>query len=92
MLGLAVESFVWPIAIIVYTYQPKIVKSCSKNDAMKAPVLLIIIKKNKFCKLLSPFVIEKPSQVISYQVIIVTARAFDDNHSFGISLFTDNLP
>ena len=63
MLGLAVESFVWPIAIIVYTYQPKIVKSCSKNnlknDAMKAPVLLIIIKK--FCKLLSPFVIEKPS-------------------------------
>ena len=65
MLGLAVESFVWPIAIIVYTYQPKIVKSCSKNnlknDAMKAPVLLIIIKKNKFCKLLSPFVIEKPS-------------------------------
>ena len=65
MLGLAVESFVWPIAIIVYTYQPKIVKSCSKNnlknDAMKAPVLLVIIKKNKFCKLLSPFVIEKPS-------------------------------
>ena len=65
MLGLAVESFVWPIAIIVYTYQPKIVKNCSKinlkNDAMKAPVLLIIIKKNKFCKLLSPFVIEKPS-------------------------------
>ena len=65
MLGLAVESFVWPIAIIVYTYQPKIVKSCSKNnlknDAMKAPVLLIVIKKNKFCKLLSPFVIEKPS-------------------------------
>ena len=68
MLGLAVESFLWPIAIIVYTYQPKIVKSCSKNnlknDAMKAPVLLIIIKfykKNKFCKLLSPFVIEKPS-------------------------------
>ena len=65
MLGLAVESFVWPIAIIVYTYQPKIVKSCSKNnvknDAMKTPVLLIIIKKNKFCKLLLPFVIEKPS-------------------------------
>ena len=65
MLGLAVETFVWPIAIIVYTYQPKIVKSCSKNnlknDAMKAPVLLIVIKKNKFCKLLSPFVIEKPS-------------------------------
>ena len=66
MLGLAVESFVWPIAIIVYTYQPKIVKSCSKNnlknDAMKAPVdLLIVIKKNQFCKLLSPFVIEKPS-------------------------------
>ena len=66
MLGLAVESFVWPIAIIVYTYQPKIVKSCSKNnlknDAMKLPVdLLIVIKKNKFCKLLSPFVIEKPS-------------------------------
>ena len=65
MLGLAVESFVSPIAIIVYTYQPKIVKSCSKNnlknDAMKAPVLLIVIKKNKFCKLLSPFVIEKPS-------------------------------
>ena len=66
MLGVAVESFVWPFAIIVYTYQPKIVKSCSKNnlknDAMKAPVdLLIVIKKNKFCKLLSPFVIEKPS-------------------------------
>ena len=44
MLGVAVESFVWPIAIIVYTYQPKIVKSCSKNnlknDAMKTPVLL----------------------------------------------------
>ena len=65
MLGLAVESFVWPFAIIVYTYQPKIVKSCSKNnvknDAMKTPVLLIIIKKNKFFKLLPPFVIEKPS-------------------------------
>ena len=65
MLGLAVESFVWPTAIIVYTYQPKNSKSCSKNnlknDAMKAPVLLIIIKMDKVCKLLSPFVIEKPS-------------------------------
>ena len=39
----------------------------------------------------SPFFVEKPAQVISYQVIVVTPRALDDNHSFRISLFTDNL-
>ena len=59
MLGLAVESFVWPIAIIVYTYQPKIVKSFSKinlrNDAMKAPVLLIIIKKEQVLQITLTF-------------------------------------
>ena len=66
MLGLAVESFVWPIAIIVYTYQPKIVKSCSKNDAMKAPVLLIIIKKGQVLQITLTFCHQKT--ILGYQL------------------------
>ena len=66
MLGLAVESFVWPIAIIVYTYQPKIVKSCSKNDAMKAPVLLIVMKKEQVLQITLTFCHRKT--ILGYQL------------------------
>ena len=38
-----------------------------------------------------PVIVLKPSQVVGYKMIVVTSRTFDNNYSFRIGLFTDEL-
>ena len=38
-----------------------------------------------------PVIVIKPSQVVGYKMIVVTSRTFDNNYSFRIGLFTNEL-
>ena len=57
----------------------------------KRLVLYLELYRAQSSKANLPVIVIKPPQVVGYKMIFVTSRTFDNNYSFGIGLFTDEL-
>ena len=57
----------------------------------KRLVLYLELYRAQSSKANLPVIVIKPPQVVGYKMIFVTSRTFDNNYSFRIGLFTDEL-
>ena len=57
----------------------------------KRLVLYLELCRAQSSKANLPVIVIKQPQVVGYKMIFVTSRTFDNNYSFRIGLFTDEL-